>query len=289
MKYTICLLLVCSVAYSQHTLEGIVEDDIGPLPGVHVHYAGKKTATVTDFDGNFKIPLLSEKDTLVFSYIGFLEKRYTLGQLKPKQREYLKVKLEDTSIICHISYSYMAIGYYGGLKNSNTGFHIDLDKLPLVNLPFKPNMFFGYQKQDSNKLINGSLDLTNMFHINHNWVSILSNYDLVEVQNQFEIESYTIHLKSRASFVGLGYNTEILLGTGHLAFNGESNISVSLGLEQYINYGVRIGFTSSYWFERWQNEGRITWENHRIRMFYNLNTIGNYTEHSLGIGYKIPI
>ncbi|MEM6892486.1 MAG: carboxypeptidase-like regulatory domain-containing protein [Bacteroidota bacterium] len=289
MKYTIYLLLVCSIVYSQQTLEGIVEDDTGPLPGVHVYYEGKNTATVTDFDGYFKIPLLTANDTLVFSYIGFVEQQYVVSGLKSKKPSFLNIKLKEDSVVCYSIQNYVSVGYFGGLNNSITGFHIDLDKVPFVNLPFQPSLFFGYQKQDSNKLINGSLALTNIFRINHNWVSILSNYDLVEVQNQFEIESYTIHLKSPASFVGLGYNTKILLGTGHLAFNGENNIGVSLGFERYIKYGLRIGFTSSNWFDIWQNEGRITWEKRRIRMFYNLNTIGSYTEHILGIGYKIPI
>lgn len=55
----------------QSTVSGVVSDDTGtPLPGASVVVKGTTTGTVTDFDGNYSIEVVTG-GTLVFSYIGY--------------------------------------------------------------------------------------------------------------------------------------------------------------------------------------------------------------------------
>ena len=71
------LALLCmlpSVAFAQNIrVEGQVKDETGePMIGVSVMVAGTDTGVITDLDGNFALPSVSQGATLEFSYIGYL-------------------------------------------------------------------------------------------------------------------------------------------------------------------------------------------------------------------------
>ena len=70
------LMLSIGVWVSAQTITGTVTSakDGSTLPGVSVTVKGTNTGTVTDVDGNFSIPIRSEKAVLVFTYIGFKTK-----------------------------------------------------------------------------------------------------------------------------------------------------------------------------------------------------------------------
>ncbi len=49
------------------------------LPGVNVSIEGTTTGTITDIDGNYSIEVPSDDAVLVFSYIGFISQKITVG------------------------------------------------------------------------------------------------------------------------------------------------------------------------------------------------------------------
>ncbi|UII19221.1 M56 family metallopeptidase [Fulvivirga ligni] len=58
---------------------GIVKNQDGkPLPGTNIIIENSTSGTVSDRDGSFKIKLNNKSDKLVFSYIGFETKTYTI-------------------------------------------------------------------------------------------------------------------------------------------------------------------------------------------------------------------
>ena len=69
--------LLPSVSFAQNLrVEGQVKDEKGePMIGVSVVVVGTGTGVVTDLDGNFVLPSVSQKATLEFSYIGYLTKQ----------------------------------------------------------------------------------------------------------------------------------------------------------------------------------------------------------------------
>ena len=71
------LCLLPSVSFAQNLrVEGQVKDEKGePMIGVSVVIVGTGTGVVTDLDGNFVLPSVSQKATLEFSYIGYLTKQ----------------------------------------------------------------------------------------------------------------------------------------------------------------------------------------------------------------------
>ena len=78
------LMSLCSIpAIAQNqTVTGTVLDELGePVIGATVRVDGTKTATVTDFDGNYKIEV-PKNGKIVISYIGYKDKVTTGGQVK---------------------------------------------------------------------------------------------------------------------------------------------------------------------------------------------------------------
>ena len=69
-----------------------------PLPGVNVTVKGTTNGTVTDMQGNYSIPLESEKQRLVFSFIGL-----QTSEVLPTDQSTVNVKLlEDMSQLSEV-------------------------------------------------------------------------------------------------------------------------------------------------------------------------------------------
>ncbi|VXD12722.1 SusC/RagA family TonB-linked outer membrane protein [Marinoscillum sp. 108] len=77
-----CLIMLQGLLYAQErTISGQVVDDNGEsLPGVNVVLKGSTQGTITDLDGNYKVPLNGDDDAiLVFSFIGMQTKEMAIG------------------------------------------------------------------------------------------------------------------------------------------------------------------------------------------------------------------
>ena len=83
MKY---LLIVSFYFFSffaiaqQGSIRGVVIDDTGmPIPGVTVIIKGSNQGTLTDFDGNYVLESVDPEDVIVFSFLGFSDQEFTIG------------------------------------------------------------------------------------------------------------------------------------------------------------------------------------------------------------------
>lgn len=114
MRYGILtwIVLLCTAyGYSQtKTVTGTVSDNMGPMPGVNVLVKGTTNGVVSDFDGEFTIDDVSNDDTLVFSYIGFVSQEVPVGT----QTEINITLIEDTQALDEV----VVVGY-GTQKKSN--------------------------------------------------------------------------------------------------------------------------------------------------------------------------
>ena len=95
------------------TVQGTVTDASGmPLLGVNVLVKNASKGTTTDFDGNYSIEV-SENDILMFSYIGYVPKEYTITDPQT-----LDVTLEtDASSLDEV----VVVGYGTQKKSVTTG------------------------------------------------------------------------------------------------------------------------------------------------------------------------
>lgn len=100
---------------STHTVRGIVIDEYGnAIPGVNIVVVNGRYGTTTNVEGNFKLDLKSEKETVEFSFIGMKKKRMVLNA----QNGYVKVTLSEDAQ--HLE-DMVVTGYRSVSKNSYTG------------------------------------------------------------------------------------------------------------------------------------------------------------------------
>ena len=72
-------VLMAFSGWAQKTITGVVNDASGlPLPGAAVVIDGTAEGVATDFDGNYSIEA-NEGDVLVFSFVGFVPQKITVG------------------------------------------------------------------------------------------------------------------------------------------------------------------------------------------------------------------
>ncbi len=77
----ILLMLSVHVQAQQTTITGKVTsiDEEGPLPGVNVIVKGTTIGTVTDIEGNYRLNVPESAETLMFSFIGYVQKEVEIG------------------------------------------------------------------------------------------------------------------------------------------------------------------------------------------------------------------
>lgn len=91
----------------------VVDESDEPIIGTTIMEKGTTNGTITDIDGNFSITV-SEKSTLVFSFIGFTTQEYKIDTSK----SFIKIVLkEDAAILEDV----VVIGYGSYKKSSMTG------------------------------------------------------------------------------------------------------------------------------------------------------------------------
>jgi TonB-linked SusC/RagA family outer membrane protein len=66
--------------FAQSNISGQVTSEEGEgLPGVNVVIKGSTTGTITDIDGNYRLNVPANAETLVFSFVGYLSKEVAIG------------------------------------------------------------------------------------------------------------------------------------------------------------------------------------------------------------------
>ncbi|NDV78152.1 SusC/RagA family TonB-linked outer membrane protein [Dysgonomonas sp. 511] len=93
---------------------GTVVDNTGvPLIGVTVSVQGTTTGTITDFDGNYKVQVPSNKSVLLFKMVGFVQQTITVGS----QKEINVTMAEDLQMLDEV----VVVGYGVQKKSHLTG------------------------------------------------------------------------------------------------------------------------------------------------------------------------
>ena len=108
-------MLPSLIMAQQSIVSGVVFDDTGnPLPGATVSVKGSDgVGSITDFDGNYSVNIPEGSDTLIFSYIGFLE-----TQVNISGKSTVNVNLSpDVSELDEV----VVVGYGTVLKRDLTG------------------------------------------------------------------------------------------------------------------------------------------------------------------------
>lgn len=89
MRYTLsaclCLLFVMMAFRSpvEYVVSGKITDEVGkPMPNVSIIIKGTKTGTTSRQDGSFELKVKTEKATLIFAAVGYMEKEVKVSSIK---------------------------------------------------------------------------------------------------------------------------------------------------------------------------------------------------------------
>lgn len=66
----------------QRVVTGSVYDESGPMPGVTVKVEGKERGAITNGEGKYTIQVNANTEVLLFSYVGFVTQKITIGDQK---------------------------------------------------------------------------------------------------------------------------------------------------------------------------------------------------------------
>ncbi len=122
------LLTLGASAQSKITITGTVVDNTGEtIIGATVLEAGTTNATITDYDGKFKIDVKNEKATLRVTYVGYQTQDVRVG----KQRQLEIVMLEDAQAIQEV----VVVGYGKQKKESVVGAISQISNKDLLSTP----------------------------------------------------------------------------------------------------------------------------------------------------------
>lgn len=113
---------------SKRKVTGVVTDvNNEPLIGVSISIQGNSGGTITDFDGRFTLDEVDSKATLVFSYIGYITQKVTVGN-----QQVLNVQLkEDNQTLEEV----VVIGYGVQKKRDMTGSITSIKSKDITAIP----------------------------------------------------------------------------------------------------------------------------------------------------------
>lgn len=123
----VLLLFVPICMMAQRTVQGVVKDASGAIPGVTVAVKGSSAATVTDIGGKYKLTVPQSAKVLVFSFIGYEPTEMLIGN-----KAVINVTMHQSTTTLN---EVVAIGYGTVKKRDLTGSVASIKSQDIVLAP----------------------------------------------------------------------------------------------------------------------------------------------------------
>ncbi|MGB4837798.1 MAG: TonB-dependent receptor [Saprospiraceae bacterium] len=123
-------IFVCfsSFIFAQSVVGKVIDQNGGPLVGVSILVENETAGTVTDLDGNYTLNVSSGQHVLIFSYIGFADKKHSI--LIVSGKNVLNITLEEsTSLIDEVVVTGSRVG-----SRSRIDSPVPVDIIPVANV-----------------------------------------------------------------------------------------------------------------------------------------------------------
>lgn len=265
-------------------VHGKVNDDQGePLPGVSIIVKNTTQGTITDLDGNYRLTV-SEDDTLVFSFVGFLTEEVPVDG-----RSIINIKLlSDIAQLQEV----VVIGYGTQRKSDLTGSISqvgaeDIEKLPAASVEHALQGKTPGVRITQNSGRPGSSVSVNIRGIgsfgNNEPLYVVDGFPLQDISflNPNNIKSISI-LKdaSAAAIYGVRANAGVVIIETKSGTSGDLNVSIDswvgvqsepeqielLQAQEFANFAIEVGESQGKEvLEEWKNPGElksINWQNY---------------------------
>jgi hypothetical protein len=277
----IILTFIHVQAFSQITIQGKVKDINGEgLPGAIIHEIGTDNKANADIEGNFLIKTVKDSCSIRFSYLGLESKAivFTKDQI-----------VEVTLEIRDYSFRWFTIGANYDPYNTVYGLQLSngFDENPLIHFEdFDDNFLIKIQGQTD-------LKANYSYGAEIGWalfpISFMPRLSLgYSVQN---FESSNLFLRDFNLSSGIGYfrNSLILIKVGYQELQRESNLGLTLGIEQSFK-NLYLGYSFGYYFDYF-NQSAYLQLGHYSEGLYSFraayNRVNDYNLLTLGVHYTL--
>ncbi len=122
------VFLTTFYGFSQNkTITGTISDEMGPMAGVNIIVKGTTAGAMTNFDGEYTLENVSDSDTLVYSFIGYLTQEISVGD-----QNVIDVTMqEDTQTLDEV----VVVGYGTQRKSNVVGSVASVEVDEATNVP----------------------------------------------------------------------------------------------------------------------------------------------------------
>ncbi|QTD36910.1 SusC/RagA family TonB-linked outer membrane protein [Polaribacter batillariae] len=235
----------------QLVISGKVTDNNGiTLPGVNIYTDTKKYGVSTDIEGNFTMRVPSGTNEIIFSYIGYVEKRLVLGSLNNTKNITVILK-EEVNTLNEI----VVTGYQTLSKERTTGAFESINTKLLEQRPaanFQERLVGQVPGLNINPL-NGNIEIRGRSTINEAFSLPLvvldgfplTNQDDFNTINPEDIESINVLKDAAASSIwgSRASNGVIVITTK----KGKKNQKLSIDFSSFIEVENKVNFNDFNW------------------------------------------
>jgi hypothetical protein len=274
-----------TTSWAQHTIEGVVlstDDSLG-LPGVYV-ILDSLNETITDETGKFKIEIEEVPSSLIFSYIGYLQRTVTLTSWSD-----IKVFLKPY-VLKHY-YDSQKIGFYlqSGLINNPIGGKIYLTTPYFLNSRLLKGSITYQTNLNDNRLLNGTGSFDNIIHNRYLGVGLCVDYLDLSLGDNYNLLNRSIEI----DFWSLYSPIDLAVGFSNLRISNdevvEDNNGLVITVGRYFHKLFKLDASTKFWI--YKDLFGFQFQLNRSFRRFNINVgyqqLDKYKEANVGVGYLI--
>lgn len=274
-----------TTSWAQHTIEGVVlstDDSLG-LPGVNV-ILDSLNQTITDEKGRFMIEVEELPSSLIFSYIGYLQRTVTLNS-------WSDIKVFIKPYVLKHYFDSQKIGFYlqSGLINNPIGGRVYLTTPYFLNSRFLKGSITYQTNLNDNRLLNGFGSFDNIIHNRYLGVGLGVDYLDVSLGDSYNLINRSIEI----DFWSLYSPIDLSVGFSNLRISNDEVVEDYNGLVitvgRYFHKIFKLDASTKFWIYK----DLFGFQFHLDRSFRRFHIIAGYQqldaykEVNLGIGYLI--
>ncbi|WP_430817788.1 carboxypeptidase-like regulatory domain-containing protein [Carboxylicivirga sp. RSCT41] len=287
-----CVFLVSSLTVlGQVKIIGTVlcKEDKLALPGVKVVEKGTQNETVTDLKGGFTLELSDPNATLVFIFIGMVEKEVDL-----KGQTEIKVLMKSDCLMDTFDHQYIGLLTSSGIINTPIGGQFEFS-FPAFFKSTTLKTAISYQTNlKENEFLDSEIEFDHVIFECDFQMDLKCYYRKVAFDNDLNFNAYSLEANfifSALSFKNV-YNVGLITGYSELTFQSSEvnnkkitsgpviGVVADIGKPIYSNVFGKI----SVYNDMIEYQSRIRFDYKKIAAFVKFYKLESYNELSIGVG-----
>jgi hypothetical protein len=274
-----------TTSWAQQTIKGVVlstDDSLG-LPGVSV-ILDSLNQTITDEKGRFMIEVEELPSSLIFSYIGYLQRTVSITTLTD-----IRVFLKPYVLRDYFGSQKFGLYLLSGLINNPIGGKIYLTTPYFLNSRLLKGSMTYQTNLNENRLFNGSGSFDNIIHNRYLGVGLGVDFFNVSLGESYNLINRSVEI----DFWSLYSPIDLFVGFSNLRISNDEVVEDYNGLVitvgRYFHKIFKLDVSTKFWIYRdlFGFQFQLDRSFRRIHIIAGYQQLDNYKEANVGVGYLI--